>query len=117
MVKQLRRHRQFLHIYLDALFDRDHQLGFEFHDLQVELYAEYDYSKLMEFLRASHYISLEKALKVCEQKDLVPEMVFILGRMGNNKKALMLIIERLEDVQRVNNCMQGRNLVFIHVFV
>lgn len=27
-------------------------------------------------------------------------MVFILGRMGNNKKALMLIINRLGDVQR-----------------
>jgi hypothetical protein len=39
---------------------------------------------------------------VCEKKDLVPEMVFILGRMGDNKKALMLIIERLGEVQRVN---------------
>lgn len=28
-------------------------------------------------------------------------MVFLLGRMGNNKKALMLIIERLGDVERV----------------
>ncbi|KAH7904081.1 hypothetical protein BJ138DRAFT_1119746 [Hygrophoropsis aurantiaca] len=27
-------------------------------------------------------------------------MVFLLGRMGNNKKALMLIIERLGDVNR-----------------
>ncbi|GAA5814860.1 hypothetical protein MFLAVUS_008363 [Mucor flavus] len=100
VVKQLNRHRQFLHIYLDALFDRDHHLGFEFHDIQVELYAEFDYAKLLGFLRASHYISLEKAFRVCEKKDLVPEMVFILGRMGDNKKALMLIIERLGDVQR-----------------
>jgi hypothetical protein len=43
-----------------------------------------------------------KAYKICEQRDLVPEMVFILGRMGNNKQALMLIIERLHDVQRVS---------------
>lgn len=28
-------------------------------------------------------------------------MVFLLGRMGNNKKALTLIIERLGDVNRV----------------
>lgn len=98
----MNRHRQFLHIYLDALFDRDHHLGFEFHDVQVELYAEFDYAKLLGFLRASHYISLEKAFRVCEKKDLVPEMVFILGRMGDNKKALMLIIERLGDVQRVS---------------
>ena len=29
-------------------------------------------------------------------------MVFLLGRMGNNKKALGLIIERMGDVQRVS---------------
>ncbi|KAG0184699.1 Vacuolar protein sorting-associated protein 41, partial [Apophysomyces sp. BC1034] len=68
--------------------------------IQVELYADYDYHKLLDFLRASPYISPEKAYKICEQKDLVPEMVYMLGRMGDNKKALMLIIERLADVQR-----------------
>ena len=30
-------------------------------------------------------------------------MVFLLGRMGNNKKALYLIIERLGDVNRVGS--------------
>ena len=44
--------------------------------------------------------------KICEQRDLVPEMVFILGRMGNNKQALMLIIERLHDVQRVSHLVK-----------
>ncbi len=33
-------------------------------------------------------------------------MVFILGRMGNNKQALMLIIERLHDVQRVSRLLR-----------
>ncbi len=42
-----------------------------------------------------------QAYKVCSEKDLVPEMVFLLGRMGNNKKALTLIIERLGDVHYV----------------
>jgi len=32
----------------------------------------------------------------------VTEMVFLLGRMGNNKEALHIIIERLGDVARVN---------------
>jgi len=40
------------------------------------------------------------AYTICQERDLVPEMVFLLGRMGNNKKALTLIIERLGDVQR-----------------
>jgi hypothetical protein len=55
----------------------------------------------MDFLRASNYYSLEKAYRVTKQRDYVPEMVFLLGRMGNNKQALMLIIERLGDVERV----------------
>ncbi|KAG9300436.1 hypothetical protein G9A89_010061 [Geosiphon pyriformis] len=100
VVKQLQKHPYFIYIYLDALFLHDPHMGYEYHDLQVELYAEYDASRLMDFLRTSNYFSLEKAYKVCEQRDLVPEMVFILGRTGNNKKALMLIIERLQDVQR-----------------
>ena len=49
---------------------------------------------------------LFKAYKTCEQRDLVPEMVFILGRMGNNKQALMLIIDRLHDVQRVSHLIK-----------
>lgn len=40
---------------------------------------------------------------MCDAKDLVPEMVFLLGRMGDNKRALNLIIERLGDVQRVGH--------------
>lgn len=43
-----------------------------------------------------------KAYRITKEKDYVPEMVFLLGRMGNSKDALMLIIERLGDVQRVS---------------
>lgn len=69
---------------------------------QVELYAEYEYPRLLEYLRASNYYSLERAYRICQERDFVPEMVFLLGRMGNNKQALMLIIQRLGDVQRVS---------------
>ncbi|OZJ04120.1 hypothetical protein BZG36_02827 [Bifiguratus adelaidae] len=109
VVQQLKSKRKYLHTYLDALFERDPQLGIEFHDLQVELYAEFDYPKLLDFLRASNYINLEKAYKACEKRDLVPEMVFILGRMGNNREALMLIIERLQDVQRAIEFAKEQN--------
>lgn len=84
------------------------------------MYAEYATTRLIDFLRASNYYNLEtvsdplsclstrvdgigrKAYDACNERDLVPEMVFLLGRMGNNKKALTLIIERLGDVQRVS---------------
>lgn len=46
------------------------------------------------------HLTMEQAYKICTERDYVPEQVFLLGRMGNNKQALMLIIERLGDVQR-----------------
>lgn len=42
-----------------------------------------------------------QAYKICGDLDFVGEMVYLLGRMGNNKKALFLIIDRIGDVQRV----------------
>lgn len=89
-------------MYLDALFTRDPQAAFEYSDALVELYAEHEYPRLLDFLRASTSYSLEQAFNICKAQDYVPEMVFLLGRMGNNKEALMLIIERLGDVQRVS---------------
>ncbi|KAF9386684.1 Vacuolar protein sorting-associated protein 41, partial [Podila verticillata] len=109
VVPQLENHPRLRHIYLDALFLRDPHLGFEFHDLQIELYATYAPGRLIDFLRASNYYSLEKAYHTCEERDLVPEMVFLLGRMGDNKKALMLIIERLGDVERAINFAKEQN--------
>ncbi|KAI8596985.1 hypothetical protein EDD21DRAFT_230782 [Dissophora ornata] len=109
VVPQLKDHHRLLHIYLDALFLFDPHLGFEFHNLQVELYAAYAPTKLIDFLKASNYYSLETAYRACEKRDLVPEMVFLLGRMGDNKKALMLIIERLGDVERAINFAKEQN--------
>jgi len=101
VVKQLEGKPHYLYMYLDSLFDKDPQFCLPYSDRIVELYAEYDPDRLMPFLRASNFYDLEKALKICRERDYVTEMVFLLGRMGNNKQALMLIIERLGDVQMV----------------
>ncbi|GAA6055511.1 hypothetical protein JCM3770_006297 [Rhodotorula araucariae] len=109
VIAQLQDHRRFLFMYLDALFDKDPHLAFDYSDLQVDLYAEYNQAKLMDFLRASNYYSLERAYQICDSRDLVPEMVFLLGRMGDNKRALNLIIERLGDVQRAIEFAKEQN--------
>ena len=77
--------------------------------MQVQLYADFEPARLIDFLRASNYYSLERAYTICQKKDLVPEMVFLLGRMGNNKKALNLIIERLGDVNRAIDFAKEQN--------
>lgn len=60
MVHQLRPHPPLLHVYLDALFDLDPQLGYEYHDEQVPLYAQYDPHRLLDFLAASNDYDLER---------------------------------------------------------
>ncbi|KAF9476712.1 vacuolar protein sorting-associated protein 41 [Pholiota conissans] len=100
VVQQLQSQPYYLFLYLDALVHKDSQLVTEFADIQVKMYAEFATSRLIDFLRASSSYNLEIAYKECQDRDLVPEMVFLLGRMGNNKKALTLIIERLGDVHR-----------------
>jgi len=98
VVKQLRVKKKFLHLYLDGLFTKDPQAGIDFHDEQVELYAEFQRERLLSFLRNSNYYQLEKALRICEERSYFREMVFLLGRMGNHKKALTLIIEKMGDI-------------------
>lgn len=109
VVSQLQKRPYYLFLYLDSLAERDPQLVSEFADLQVKMYAEFASSRLIDFLRASNYYSLEQAYNVCKERDLVPEMVFLLGRMGNNKQALTLIIERLGDVHRAIDFAKSQN--------
>ncbi|KAL9268901.1 Vacuolar protein sorting-associated protein 41-like protein, partial [Drosera capensis] len=84
--------KYYLHIYLQSLFEINPHAGKEYHDMQVELYAEYDPKMLLPFLRSSQHYMLEKAYEICLRRDLLREQVFILGRMGNTKEALAVII-------------------------
>ncbi|KAF6748944.1 vacuolar protein sorting 41 [Ephemerocybe angulata] len=99
VVQQLQKRPDYLFLYLDALVEKDPHLVSEFADLQVKMYAEF----------ATNYYNLEQAFQVCKERDLVPEMVFLLGRMGNNKAALTLIIERLGDVHRAIEFAKSQN--------
>eukprot|EP00252_Welwitschia_mirabilis_P005003 TRINITY_DN1539_c0_g1_i1.p1 TRINITY_DN1539_c0_g1~~TRINITY_DN1539_c0_g1_i1.p1 ORF type:complete len:997 (-),score=210.12 TRINITY_DN1539_c0_g1_i1:238-3228(-) len=92
--------RYALHTYLHELFEADPHAGRDFHGLQVELYAHYEPRLLLPFLRSSQHYSLDKAYEICTRKGLVKEQVYILGRMGNSKEALALIINKLEDMEQ-----------------
>eukprot|EP01091_Cochliopodium_minus_P012545 TRINITY_DN3820_c0_g1_i1.p1 TRINITY_DN3820_c0_g1~~TRINITY_DN3820_c0_g1_i1.p1 ORF type:complete len:888 (-),score=239.42 TRINITY_DN3820_c0_g1_i1:117-2780(-) len=100
VVKQLKEHEKLLFIYLNALIEKYPNEGADFHESMVRLYSQYDYPKLLPFLKQSQHIPLHKALEICEEKNLYPEMVFIHGRMGNTTFALNLIIEKIRDVKK-----------------
>ncbi|KAH6814682.1 vacuolar protein sorting 41 [Perilla frutescens var. frutescens] len=92
-------YRNFLHLYLHSLFESNPHAGKDFHDMQVELYADYDSKMLLPFLRSSQHYTLEKAHEICVKRRLLREQVFILGRMGNAKQALAVIINKLGDIE------------------
>ncbi|KAL5007431.1 hypothetical protein ScPMuIL_016237 [Solemya velum] len=107
VVHQLEKSREFLHVYLDKLFTKDPDLSKEYHGHQVKLYAEFNRSRLLPFLRSSKWYKLQMAMEECEVRDFIPEQVYLLGRMGNTKQALQLITERLKDVnQAIEFCKE-----------
>uniref|UniRef100_A0A8C7KZR5 Vacuolar protein sorting-associated protein 41 homolog n=1 Tax=Oncorhynchus kisutch TaxID=8019 RepID=A0A8C7KZR5_ONCKI len=100
VVEELRDRPELLHIYLHKLFKRDHHKGQRYHERQIGLYAEYDRPNLLPFLRDSIHCPLEKALEICQERNFVEETVFLLSRMGNCRRALQMIMEELEDVDK-----------------
>lgn len=70
-------------------------------DKQVELYADFDYSGLRPFLMQSSTYSIDKAMAICEKRKFYPELVYLLGRVGNTTKALNILVYTMRDVKQV----------------
>jgi hypothetical protein len=74
-----------------ALIDR-------FADTAVELFAEYDRPLLMEFLQSSTSYSYSTASAICEVRHFTAELIYLLSKTGQTKRALSLILSDLKDV-------------------
>lgn len=72
----------------------------QYGDLAVALFADYDRELLMDFLRSTERYTYERASNICEEKEYVPELVYLLSKTGQTKRALFLIIEKLGDVSQ-----------------
>lgn len=83
--------------YLDA-FDKIDHSG-QYHSRLVHLYAKYNRSKLLTFLKRSNSYPIEEALSICTNKLFYREMVYLHGRMGNTIEALSIIVNNIEDIQ------------------
>ena len=112
--------------YLDLLFKKDPHAGQEFHALQVPLFAEFDRPRLLPFLRSSNYYPLQKALDVCQERSLIPEMVFLLGESeiviafkttSTNGKIFSLSkisLDNLQTFQRSHNGHESQRCCYIY---
>jgi hypothetical protein len=72
----------------------------DFADLAAETFARYDRPLLMDFLKTSTFYTFEKVSQVCEELDFIPELVYLYSKTGQTKRALFLIIDRLQDVSQ-----------------
>ncbi|TVY39601.1 Vacuolar protein sorting-associated protein-like protein, partial [Lachnellula subtilissima] len=84
----------------DRLLSESRALVDELADLAVHLFALYDRELLMDFLKSSTYYTFEKATQECEERDYIPELVYLYSKTGQTKRALYLIIDRLADVSQ-----------------
>lgn len=87
-------------LYLEKLSSLDPFASREFGDMQVKLYAEFDRPKLLSFIQKNTNYNLGSAVQICETNNYIPELVYLLGKVGQNKRALKLIIEDLKDPER-----------------
>lgn len=84
----------------DQTVNESKSLVEEFSDTAVEIFAEYDRPLLMDFLKSSHSYTLEKALAISESRNYIPELVYLLSKTGDTKRALFLILDKLHDISQ-----------------
>lgn len=54
----------------------------------------------MIFLKSSQSYTLDFASRICEQRNYIPELVYLLSKEGRTAQALRLIIDSLNDVSQ-----------------
>lgn len=71
-----------------------------FADTAVEVFADYDRPLLMEFLQTCTSYTFETATQICEQSHYTQELIYLLSKTGQTKRALNLILSDLKDVSQ-----------------
>lgn len=101
IISHLQHNPYYLYLYLDALDTKDHKLiTRKYHTQMIKLYAKFASSKLLPLLRRSDSYSIQDALAICKEMSLYPEMVYLLGRIGNTKEALRLLMNKIGDMEQ-----------------
>lgn len=102
----------------EAYASSDHR---ELHAKHADLYAtvnhyptkslqsddDYD-SELMRFLKWSAFVPLQPALEACIAADLHNEAVYILGRIGEGRRALRTLLDNVGSVRRAVDFVEGQ---------
>lgn len=101
--------KRYLVSYLHRLIQRDPDSCIEYHDLMVRLYAQYQPNSLLNFLKTSTNYSLEEALTICKEANMIKEVVYLLGRMGDLRIALRYIVESQGIHEAIEFCKEHQD--------
>ena len=100
--------QRLLQRYLAELHQADGPSAAPFGGLAVELTGVWAPQSLMGLLASSTSYPLEVALQTAAQAGLVREQVFVLGRMGDARRALALILDAMGDVDQALEFVQAQ---------
>lgn len=101
--------KRYLLSYLHRLVLKDPDSCIEYQDLMVNLYAQYQPESLLNFLKISTNYRLEEALQICKDSNLIKEVVFLLGRMGDLRIALKYITESQGINEAIEFCKEHQD--------
>lgn len=83
--------------YLEELSKVNKLLTKKFEDEMIKLYSLYNKENLLIFLQKHNNYNIEESIKICEVNNCYKELVYLLNKIGENKNALILIIDKLND--------------------
>ncbi|ODV58755.1 Vps41p, partial [Ascoidea rubescens DSM 1968] len=86
--------------YLNSLFLNELSECNGFENEMIQMLSIYNQRELLNFLKKYNNYNIEKAIYICEKNEYLNEWVYLLGKIGQNKKALMIIIDKICDPQQ-----------------
>lgn len=97
------------YLYLMELRKEDGILVKDYEDEMVFLIAKFNKNELLNFLKRHIKYSIDKAIKICEEYECIEELVYLMSKIGENKNALILIIDKLKDPKKAITFVQKIN--------
>lgn len=99
---------ELLYQFLHEMFKINAKLVKEFHHLMPRLYSEFAPNLLMNFLEKSHSYDLAETLELCKRKMLIPEVAFLLERLGNLRQMILCLVD-MGDIRSALNKIVKQN--------
>ena len=87
------------YFYLFRLQSVDVTMVQDFGNELVELYANFNRLQLLPFLTHNDNYDVDLAIETCQLREYFSELVYLFGKIGENKRAINLVIHKLDDAK------------------